>query len=126
MPARKSDTLTHWIKRNEENKKAIVSIRKTTGSFYCELNYETVAEKDGKYLLKIEPVTGKFHQIRAQLSFINCPIIGDKQYNSTVLYKENAICLHAYSLEFVHPAKKELMKANCDFPDEKPWDLFSR
>ena len=47
--------------------------------------------------------TGKFHQIRAQLASINCPILGDALYNSGDLYKPNAIALHAAKLIIQHP-----------------------
>ncbi|MFN0276675.1 MAG: RluA family pseudouridine synthase [Chitinophagales bacterium] len=123
-PGNKTGKLFHWIKRDAENKLALVSTKKSTGAFYCELNYEIVSEKENKILLRLTPVTGKFHQIRAQLSYIGCPIVGDKQYKSTETYKENAICLHAYSLEFLHPVTKELMKIECEMPGDKAWGLF--
>lgn len=120
-PQKHADTLTHWIKRDEVNKKAIVTVKKSAGSFYCELKYETVAEKNGKYLLKIEPITGKFHQIRAQLSFIHCPIAGDSRYGSEISYKQNAICLHSYSVDCLHPVKNEEMILSCDIPEAGLW-----
>ena len=51
--------------------------------------------------------TGKYHQIRAQLQFINCSIIGDTEYGSDTLFEDNFIALHAKSLEFTHPVSHE-------------------
>ena len=71
------------------------------------------------HLLEIHPLTGKYHQIRAQLAFIGCPIIGDEKYGSKAKYKSDAICLHAHSIEFEHPADKKKMKVSCEIP--KDW-----
>lgn len=123
-PEKTSDTLIHYLERDEQNKNAIVFKRNAKGRVYCELKYQVVQEKNKTYLLEIIPVTGKFHQIRAQLSFIGCAIIGDKQYRSKTAYKENAICLHAYSLEFKHPLNNEAMKIVCAPSDDKVWKIF--
>ena len=61
-------------------------------------------------ILDIRLLTGRFHQIRCQLSHAGFPIVGDTLYGSTIPYsKRNAIGLVAYSLSFEHPTKKEKM-----------------
>lgn len=61
-------------------------------------------------ILDIRLLTGRFHQIRCQLSHAGFPIVGDTLYGSTIPYsKRNAIGLVAYSLSFEHPIKKEKM-----------------
>jgi 23S rRNA-/tRNA-specific pseudouridylate synthase len=67
------------------------------------LHYEVRITSDHNYRWHIELHTGKYHQIRAQLSSINCPIIGDNLYGSTATYKPDCIALHASRLEFQHP-----------------------
>lgn len=55
-------------------------------------------------LLDIKLITGRFHQIRCQLSEIGCPIVSDTLYGAkTSLKNRKAIGLIAYSLEFDHP-----------------------
>ena len=64
----------------------------------------------GKYkfpLLEVKPVTGRSHQIRAQLSKIRCAIVGDLKYGARHPNSNQSICLHAKKIEFIHPITKE-------------------
>ena len=60
--------------------------------------------------LKINLLTGRTHQIRAQLSQIRAPILGDTLYGSTQTFSENAIALRSCQIEFVFNG--EIMKFN--------------
>jgi len=95
----KKETLTHFLEQGShkayvkpEGKKAI-------------LTYEVLEEKAGFSLVKIELLTGRYHQIRAQFSHIGHPILGDKKYGSTKALPR--ILLHHYRVEFIHPVKQE-------------------
>lgn len=57
----------------------------------------------GEWKLGIMLVTGRYHQIRAQLSAHGYPIIGDSKYGSHRPFAENAIALHHSRLSFPHP-----------------------
>lgn len=72
------------------------------------LNYKVIKEKKDTSILEIELITGRYHQIRAQLSNLNHPIVGDKKY----LAKKNLDKIHlsCFYLEFIHPVKKDLLK----------------
>jgi len=90
---------------------------------------------DGKFsLLDIELLTGRTHQIRVQLEYKKCPIIGDKVYGRNLNFhfagKEYLIkqiekfprhALHAYKLCFIHPNTGE----NIGFEAEMPQDMLS-
>lgn len=110
IPEKKRDRLVHFHKKNAMQKRADISARPVAGYTKCSLEY-TVDEvlSDNTVKIKIDLHTGKYHQIRAQLSFIGCPVIGDKLYGSVKKYEENKICLHAFSLEFFHPKTGEPM-----------------
>ncbi len=75
----------------------------------AELEYEVIAEKDGVTLLRIHLLTGRFHQIRVQLSSAGHPILGDDKYassDSKALSEELGIknvCLAAYKYGIKHP-----------------------
>lgn len=114
-------TLSHWLTKDTMSKKAIISDEQVKGSTACQLKYEVVSQSTNKYLLAIELITGKYHQIRAQLAYIGCPIIGDERYGSKVYYRPNQICLHAKELTVTHPTTKETIKFVAEFPDHDYW-----
>ncbi|HZJ89533.1 MAG TPA: RluA family pseudouridine synthase [Bacilli bacterium] len=68
-------------------------------------------------LLSLELETGRTHQIRAHLEFINCSIEGDKLYgtNNRTLYKKGQL-LHAHSLTFTHPVTNEELTVTAPLP----------
>ena len=66
--------------------------------------------------MEITPVTGRHHQIRVQLSNINCPIKGDVKYNSKRPNKDKSICLHAKKISFIHPIKKINVVIDTPYP----------
>ncbi len=71
---------------------------------------ETVpSERFGKLnLVKLEPQTGRRHQLRKHLAAIGNPILGDKEYGiENLILNGKGLYLHAYSLKFTHPFTKE-------------------
>lgn len=62
---------------------------------------------DYQSLLLVTLETGRKHQIRAQLSYIGHPIIGDVKYSAKQRFLSKDIALHAYSLSLTHPITKE-------------------
>lgn len=115
-PEKEEGHLLHYLKKDVKGKKALIYKNKKENAVKCELIYKIVKETAGNFLLEIHPLTGKYHQIRAQLSFINCPIVGDNKYGATKKYKPECICLHAYSIEFFHPVEKRKMKLVSELP----------
>jgi len=98
-PEKTNDTLTNYLLTDSKSKKALVVDPKVKGAKKAELSYKVLSAIENQYLLEIKPKTGRFHQIRAQLSHIGCPIIGDEKYGSTVPYQKLQIALHARALE---------------------------
>lgn len=64
----------------------------------------------------IQPTTGYYHQIRVQLSSINCPICGDKKYRATSSAFSCGIDLHHTQVRFSHPISKNLITLNSNAP----------
>jgi 23S rRNA pseudouridine955/2504/2580 synthase/23S rRNA pseudouridine1911/1915/1917 synthase len=104
-PQHRKGKLEHW--HHKEKKRALITQDELPGSEKVTLFYEVEPFTTEKFLWNIELHTGKYHQIRAQLSAIGCPVIGDVLYNSPVPYKTDAIALHAYKLIFHHPITNE-------------------
>lgn len=101
-----SGTLEHWHRK--EKKKAVLVPEGTEYAEKVKLEY-TVKPHGNYFLWNIQLHTGKYHQIRVQLSSIGCPIIGDELYGSNISYKPNAIALHAAKLIITHPVSNEEM-----------------
>jgi 23S rRNA pseudouridine1911/1915/1917 synthase len=60
--------------------------------------------------IEIDLKTGRFHQIRCQMSSIGHPLYGDKKYGSKNIVDENSFPLEAYYLSFPHPTTKEILE----------------
>lgn len=116
--------LTHYLKKNGKANIVYATNKKDSGSKHAQLYYKMVAELQGNILLRVEPKTGRSHQIRVQLSEMGCPIIGDLKYNSNQKTDGKSIGLHAYSLTFEHPVKKEEMVITAHFPTNEIWQSF--
>lgn len=101
----RSGTLEHWHRK--EKKKAVLYSEEVPYSEKAILFYEVSDFFRNRFLWNIELHTGKYHQIRAQLSHLGCPILGDSTYGSAVLYRPDCIALHASRLIFFHPVTKE-------------------
>ena len=82
------------------------------------MSYEMIASH-GKYsLLKIHLETGKFHQIRAQLSNAGLPIVGDVKYGGEKWQDEKSIALAATSLVFTTATDDKEVKLHIEMPEE--------
>lgn len=103
------------------NKSKVVSKDKK-GAKLAKLNYEVIAEVNGRSLVKIDLETGRHHQIRVQFSHAGHPLVGDQKYGRTNPGVQ--IALWAYELEFKHPTKDEIMKFNCYPKKVGAWSEF--
>jgi 23S rRNA pseudouridine955/2504/2580 synthase/23S rRNA pseudouridine1911/1915/1917 synthase len=106
-PRSTSGTLTHWHRK--EKKKAVLYNEAVEHSELATLSYRVSGFSENRFQWDIELQTGKYHQIRAQLAYSGCPIIGDSLYGSTVSYHPNAIALHSWKLKFYHPVTNTAM-----------------
>ncbi len=117
--------LSHYLVKDNRQKKAIITDHKVVNSKNCELKYLRLGVSNTYTLVKVLPKTGRFHQIRAQLSYIGFPIYGDQFYGSENVYKALSVCLHAYILEFTDFGSNEKVKVLAPIPEFTPWDSFS-
>jgi len=108
-PPQTEGQLTHYLKRNTKQNKSYAHIKEIPEAKKAILDYQVIKRLKTFFLLEIDLHTGRHHQIRAQLSAINCPIRGDLKYGFDRSNKDGSISLHARKLSFVHPVKKEAM-----------------
>lgn len=124
-PPKTEDRLVHYIKKNEKNNKSFVYKQEVKNSKEAILNYKIHIRIDNYYLLEINLETGRHHQIRAQLADIGCPIRGDLKYGFSRSNKNAGINLHARSVSFIHPVKKENILVEAPVPKDDFWKHFS-
>jgi 23S rRNA pseudouridine1911/1915/1917 synthase len=123
-PEQESGTLVHWLKKDNKTNKTSAHQKEVTDSLRAELSYTLLESTDRYHLLKVEPVTGRGHQIRAQLAAIGCSIKGDLKYGAPRSNPDGSISLHAYQLDFVHPIKNEALQIRCPLPSSEPWKFL--
>lgn len=119
--------LTHYILKDKDlnvSKAFDTQSNRSKDAKQADLDYNLIGELGTNYLLEVKPVTGRPHQIRAQLSKIGCPIKGDVKYRSEEKSKDGSIYLHCQSLRFIHPVNKEMVVISAETPDGQIWDLF--
>ena len=100
---KRADTLRGWLKKDASNN--MVDVITTPRPGYKEIitKYRVLEEKRDLSLVEVELVTGRTHQIRAHMSSIGHPLLGDGKYginrdDKKIGYKFQA--LFAYRLEF--------------------------
>src|SRR3569833_411163 len=116
--------LVHWLLKNPQKNVTKAHNQEVKGSLRSELSYKLVAELGGYYLIEVDPITGRPHQIRVQLSTLGCPIVGNNKYGYPRGSLRKSICLHARRLEFVHPIKKEPVVIIATVPKDGFWERF--
>jgi 23S rRNA pseudouridine1911/1915/1917 synthase len=89
------------------------------------LDYRMIGRSDRYGLLEILPLTGKTHQIRAQLAAIGCPLRGDLKYGARRSCHNGLIMLHARTVSFEHPLTGERIEIVSPVPEDEPlWLAF--
>ena len=112
--------LRHFLGRNPANRLAVASDRPVAGAKEALLDYRAVEATGAGYLYEVRLLTGRFHQIRAQLAAAGAPVIGDAPYGSARILGAQRIALHAVRLTFPDPAGEEAITVTAPLPAEWP------
>ena len=118
--------LSHHLIHKKNSNKSIVSDTESEGSKPCQLEYHYLASSDSYHLLEIRLLTGRSHQIRAQLATAGMPVKGDVKYGARRSNKDRSIHLHATSLTIEHPVSQERIEISAPWPDEVLWNYFAQ
>lgn len=121
-PKQVEGTLVHWLVKDEEKNRTTAYKHEHPDGSRSELNYKLLKESFGYYLLEVNPITGRPHQIRVQLANMGCPILGDLKYGSKIPTYDGSIALHAHQLKFIHPVTKELLIISAPVPQNAWWN----
>lgn len=79
----------------------------------AETAYEVIATTDKNSLVRLQPRTGRTHQLRVHMQYIGTPIVGDRMYGK----EADRLYLHAYQLEITIPTSDRRV-FTADLPDE--------
>jgi 23S rRNA pseudouridine1911/1915/1917 synthase len=107
---------------NKTDEELLSEIKKATKTRTAELAYEVVKSNDKYSLLKILPKTGRFHQIRIQMSEMGCPILGDAKYSNQKSLPDNSIGLCATAISFKSATDNKVV--NLEIPLPEGWKRY--
>ncbi len=118
---KKEDELTDYLLKEDSGNTVVTTKEKGKLS---KLKYKVLEENKSNNLslIEIELLTGRHHQIRVQFASRGHSLYGDQRYG---IKDNNQIALWAYSLEFIHPVKKEMMNFTHFPPKNDIWKMFN-
>jgi 23S rRNA pseudouridine1911/1915/1917 synthase len=117
--------LVNFLFKNNLKKKSEIKKVKSKETQEAILTYEVIDKNEFGYLLKIKPRTGRFHQIRAQLSHMGCPIIGDEKYGANTEHLPLSIGLHSWKINYEDTKSMEFICFEAPLPKNKYWNFNS-
>jgi 23S rRNA pseudouridine1911/1915/1917 synthase len=114
-----------WLRKIQEESRSEVVAEGTEGAKQAALRFKRVAYDEECALLRLEPLTGRMHQIRVQAASRGWPIRGDVAYGAKLpfgppaeLPRDRVIALHAWSLTFLHPIRYEPVTVIAPLPND--------
>lgn len=123
-PKNDKGTLEHYLIKNNSKNKSYAYDMPRPNAKKAVLDYDVMESSDNYYLIEIQLHTGRHHQIRTQLSKIGSPVKGDLKYGFPRSNQDKGISLHARTVSFIHPVKKEPLTIVAPPPNDPLWEFF--
>jgi 23S rRNA pseudouridine1911/1915/1917 synthase len=120
-PAAAGELAAYLTERTDKRGVVSASAREVRGTRPARLRYERLGREGSRTLLRVEPITGRRHQIRVQLARAGCPILGDVKYGARERLPDRSLALHALRLEIDHPVRHEPVVLTAPLPAHWPW-----
>ena len=115
-PDPESGELLHYILRDGRTNRSRAFDAPKGDAKQARLRYATLGAGTRYTLVEVELITGRHHQIRAQLSKIGCPIRGDLKYGAKRSLPGGGISLHSRRVEFEHPVRRSPVSVTAPVP----------
>ena len=107
-------TINMSIGRSEKDRKKMAVTKKGKEAI---THFKVLERYDNYTLLQVQIETGRTHQIRVHLAQVGYPIVGDEVYsNGKNEWNIQGQCLHAKSLEFIHPGTGQKVYMEAELP----------
>lgn len=105
VPQPKEAELTHFMRKDEKENKAIVYDKPVPGGKTMITRYRVLRSYKKAALCEVELKTGRTHQIRAHMAYIGCPLVGDGKYSDnrlerTLGFESQALCSYKLIFDF--------------------------
>ena len=124
-PLQEEGSLRHWILRDSKTNRSRAYETPRPEAKDSRLNYRMIGASARYTLLEVELLTGRHHQIRAQLSKIGCSIKGDLKYGAKRSNPDGGISLHSREVSLLHPVRKEPITVVAPTPKgDNLWRFF--
>jgi 23S rRNA pseudouridine1911/1915/1917 synthase len=123
-PPAEEGCLEHYLTFDLKQNKARVFSKPLKGGKKAQLRYRLVGKSERYVFLEIRLLSGRPHQIRAQLAAAGCHIKGDLKYGAARSNPGGGIHLHARHLAFHDPETGQLIEINSPPPEDTLWALF--
>lgn len=120
-----SGRLEHFIVRDSSKNKSFAYSVEKKGSQKAVLEYKEIGRSERYTLIEVHLITGRHHQIRAQLAACGVHIKGDLKYGFPRSNPDGGICLHSRFAAFKHPVTKEVVEITAAVPSDKIWTVFN-
>jgi 23S rRNA pseudouridine1911/1915/1917 synthase len=123
---KKEGTITSWL--TEDNQTAMVYSSNTDNggqkavTHYNVLKTSYIGEGDQEMpisLVELNLETGRTNQIRVHMQSLGHPVMGDRKYGHGNEFSPiDRLCLHARTLEFIHPMTEKKVRFEASLPKE--------
>ncbi len=120
-PPAPAGTMKDLLFRNKQERKTYLVETPGKGVQEAILNYQVLKSAETLSRVRIQLITGRTHQIRAQFSGHGMPLVGDRKY--ATLDDPCEIALWSYRLAFFHPATGQPMEFILEPPNTYPWTI---
>lgn len=109
-------TIDAPIGRDKKDRKKMAVISENSKN--AVTHFKVIERYKDATLIELKLETGRTHQIRVHMNYINHPVVNDSVYGKRKLIDETGQCLHAKELGFIHPTTKKYMCFTSELPKE--------